>query len=138
MSAKYTYAVWRRKRSTAIVKLFPKGKWTYTINVGEKTMPAAEYFGGHTYLMEDAMYPFTILDPKASTQYDAEITIRWWGLMWQAEAIRLWFARALVLYNDQNRKILKPYGLLKRDPRVKERKKYGLKKARKSPQWSKR
>jgi len=84
------------------------------------------------------MYPFTVLDPKSAKTYDAEIIIRGWWLMWQAEAIRLWFARALVAYNDENRKVLKPYGLLKRDPRVKERKKYGLKKARKSPQWSKR
>lgn len=58
--------------------------------------------------------------------------------MGQAEAIRLAFARALVAYNEANRLQLKPYGLLKRDPRIKERKKPGLKKARKSPQWSKR
>ena len=138
MSAKYTYAVWRRKRSTAIVKLFPKWTWKYTLTAWEKTVPLEEYFGGHSYLTEDAMYPFTVLDAKAAKKYDAEIIIRWWWLMGQAESIRLWFARALVAYNEENRKVLKPYGLLKRDPRVKERKKYGLKKARKSPQWSKR
>jgi small subunit ribosomal protein S9 len=55
-----------------------------------------------------------------------------------AEAIRLAFARALVEYNPEYRSVLKPYGLLKRDPREKERKKYGLKKARRAPQWSKR
>ena len=58
--------------------------------------------------------------------------------MGQAEAIRLGFSRALVIGNEDNRLTLKPHGLLKRDPRIKERKKPGLKKARKSPQWSKR
>ena len=58
--------------------------------------------------------------------------------MGQTEAIRLAFARALVKENEGNRTVLKPYGLLKRDPRVKERKKPGLKKARKSLEWSKR
>jgi small subunit ribosomal protein S9 len=58
--------------------------------------------------------------------------------MGQAEALRLGLARALVLYNEEYRLTLKPHGLLKRDPRIKERKKPGLKKARKSAQWSKR
>ena len=58
--------------------------------------------------------------------------------MGQAEALRLGFARAMVIEKEENRLTLKPHGLLKRDPRIKERKKPGLKKARKSPQWSKR
>ena len=58
--------------------------------------------------------------------------------MGQTEAVRLGFARALVLQTEGNRTTLKPFGYLKRDARVKERKKPGLKKARKSPQWSKR
>jgi len=82
MSAKYTYAVWRRKRSTAIVKMFPKGTWKYTLTVWEKTLTLKEYFGGHKYLIEDAMYPFTVLDPKSAKTYDAEIIIRGWWLMW--------------------------------------------------------
>jgi small subunit ribosomal protein S9 len=56
----------------------------------------------------------------------------------QAEAIRLAISRALVEFNPEYRLVIKPYGLLKRDPREKERKKPGLRKARKSPQWSKR
>lgn len=58
--------------------------------------------------------------------------------MGQAEALRLGFSRALVIEKESHRLVLKPHGLLKRDPRIKERKKPGLKKARKSAQWSKR
>jgi len=135
---KYFGTVWRRKSSSAVVKLFPKGKGNITVRKGDKQVPLEEYFGGHAYMIEDALYPFAVLGPKAAKEYDAEIVVRGWGLMGQAEAIRLGIARWLVKMNEDNRKILKPYGLLKRDPRVKERKKPGLKKARKSPQWSKR
>lgn len=135
---KYWYAVGRRKMSTAIVRLFPKGKWEFIIKKWDQTLSLKEYFGGHAYLIEDALMPFTILGNKAEKKYDAEIIVKGWGMMGQAEAIRLWFARALVVGNEENRLTLKPHGLLKRDPRVKERKKPGLKKARKSPQWSKR
>lgn len=135
---KYLYAVGRRKRSTAVVKLYPKGSGSYSIRKWEGTVSIKDYFGGHTYMVEDCFFPFTVLGDKAQSMYDAEITVRWWGLMGQAEAIRLAFARALVEHNESNRLTLKPHGLLKRDPRVKERKKPWLKKARKSPEWSKR
>jgi small subunit ribosomal protein S9 len=71
-------------------------------------------------------------------KFDAEITITGGGIAGQSDAIRLGFARALILHDADFRLTLKPYGLLKRDPRVKERKKPGLKKARKGPTWSKR
>lgn len=135
---KYIYAVWRRKSSTAVVKLFPKWSWKTLIRVWEKTTDLKGYFWGHWYMIEDIYYPFEVVWPKTAKTYDLEIVVRWWGLMWQAEAIRLWIARWLVKVNEENRKILKPYWLLKRDPRIKERKKPGLKKARKSPQRSKR
>lgn len=124
--------------STATIKLYPKGKGNFVIKKGDQQVSIKEYFGGYEYLVEDALMPFTILWNKAEKSYDAEITVIWGGIMGQAEAIRLWFARSLVVGNEDNRLTLKPYGLLKRDPRVKERKKPGLKKARKSPQWSKR
>ena len=89
-------------------------------------------------MIENVMMPFTILSAKAAKTYDAEVILRGGGIMGQAEALRLAFARALVLEKEDHRLVLKPHGLLKRDPRVKERKKPGLKKARKSPQWSKR
>ncbi len=135
---KYFGTVWRRKCSSAVVKLFPKGKGNITIRKWGEFISMKEYFGGHGYMMEDILYPFHIMGPKAAKEFDVEVVVRGWGMMGQAEAIRLGIARWLVEMNEENRKLLKPYGLLKRDPRVKERKKPGLKKARKSPQWSKR
>lgn len=135
---KYFGTVWRRKSSSAVVKLFPKGTGKITVRKNDEFITLKEYFGGHWYMVEDILYPFAIIWPKASKGYDAEIVVRGGWLMGQAEAIRLGIARWLVEQNEDNRKLLKPYGLLKRDPRVKERKKPGLKKARKSPQWSKR
>jgi len=96
------------------------------------------FFGGNKYLIEDALYPFYLIGNDWKNKFDAEILVKGGGLRGQAEAIRLAFARALVEYNPEFRIQLKPYGLLKRDPREKERKKYGLKKARRAPQWSKR
>lgn len=89
-------------------------------------------------MIEDLFSPFIRMGDTVQKGYDAEIIVRGGGNMGQTEAIRLAFARALVKENEGNRTTLKPYGLLKRDPRVKERKKPGLKKARKSPEWSKR
>jgi small subunit ribosomal protein S9 len=71
-------------------------------------------------------------------KFDLEITINGGGIAWQADAIKLGLARALITFDADLRVTLKPYGLLKRDPRIKERKKPGLKKARKGPTWSKR
>ncbi len=137
-TSKYIYAVWRRKCSTAVVKMYPKGSWKVTVKSGEKISTLKEYFWGHAYMIEDIYYPFEVIWPKVSKSFDLEVVVKWWWLMWQAESIRLWIARWLVKHNEDNRKILKPYWLLKRDPRIKERKKPGLKKARKSPQRSKR
>lgn len=124
--------------STAVVKLFPSWSGKLVIKHNDKILTLEEFFGGHTYLLENTLYPFAVLGKDAQKSYDAEIVVRGGGLAWQAGAIRLWFARALVEAQGDARVQLKPYGLLKRDPRVKERKKPGLKKARKSPQWSKR
>lgn len=135
---RYLYAVWRRKSSSAVIKLYPKGTGKYTIRKGDDQVSIEDYFGGHKYMIEDCYFPFTILGDKAQSMYDAEIVVRGWGLMGQAEAIRLGFARALVEHNESNRLTLKPHGLLVRDPRVKERKKPGRRKARKKPEWSKR
>lgn len=135
---KYLYAVWRRKRSTAVVKLYPKGTGSFKVRKNWEFITLKEYFGGHAYMIEDALMPFTVMWKKNHLSFDAEIVVKGWWLMGQAESIRLWFSRWLVLSNESNRLQLKPFGLLKRDPRVKERKKPWLKKARKSPQWSKR
>jgi small subunit ribosomal protein S9 len=89
-------------------------------------------------LYENAVMPLLVLGKEYITQFDAEIVIRGGWIAGQSDAIKLGFARALINWNAELRTTLKPYGLLKRDPRIKERKKPGLKKARKAPTRSKR
>jgi small subunit ribosomal protein S9 len=135
----YYYAIGRRKESTAIVKLFSKGTGNFvvkTANGQQKTLQ--EYFGGNLYLLDNALSPFTTLSKDHPKQFDLEITINGGGIAGQSDAIKLGIARALITFDADLRVTLKPYGLLKRDPRIKERKKPGLKKARKGPTWSKR
>lgn len=88
--------------------------------------------------MDNALAPFATLGADMAKKFDAAIKICGGGIAGQSDAIKLAFARALIEWNPEFRLTLKPFGLLKRDPRVKERKKPGLKKARKSPTWSKR
>lgn len=133
---KYTFAVGRRKTATASIKLFPNGKGEYTVVKKDKRMPLADYFLGHPHLLHDAMAALTTLGFAA--KFDADIRVTSGGKAGQADAIKLGFARALVEYSPETRTQLKPHELLKRDPRSKERKKPGLKKARKAPKWSKR
>ncbi|HOG15350.1 MAG TPA: 30S ribosomal protein S9 [Candidatus Absconditabacterales bacterium] len=135
----YNYAVGRRKETSAVIKLFPKGKGDFIIRLSSgKTLPLKEYFGGNAHLYENAIMPLLILGKDYIRQFDAEIVIRGGGVAGQSDAIKLAFARSLVDRNSDFRTQLKPYGLLKRDSRIKERKKPGLKKARKAPTWSKR
>ena len=135
----YNYALWRRKETTAVVKLFPKWSGNFIVKKPWwKEMSLKEYFWGNHYLYENAIKSFDILWKDKLNQYDAEIKISWGGISGQADAIRLWFSRALIDWNSEFRLTLKPYWLLKRDPRIKERKKPGLKKARKWPTRSKR
>lgn len=137
-SKNYTYALWRRKTSTAIIKLYPKGTGKFNIVKDEKSISLQQYFGWNKYLLEDSLYPFYVLGNDLMSKFDADIVVRWWGIKGHAEAIRLAFSRALIDYSPEFKTQLKPYWLLKRDPREKERKKPGLRKARRSPQWSKR
>lgn len=135
----YTYAIGRRKETTAVVKLFGNGVGNFTIKTSNGSQkPLADYFGGNLYLLEAALSPLNTLGADYLKKFDAEIVVSGWGISGQADAIKLGFARALIEWNPELRLTLKPYGLLKRDPRVKERKKPGLKKARKGPTWSKR
>lgn len=140
MAAKeYNYAVGRRKETSAVIKLFPKGNWDFKVRLaGWKEIQLKEYFGGNSHLYENAVMPLLILWRDYVKQFDAEITIRGWWVSGQSDAIKLAFARSLIDWNADFRTQLKPYGLLKRDARIKERKKPGLKKARKAPTWSKR
>ena len=135
----YFSAVGRRKESTAVVKLFPKGTGNLIVkSASEKERTVQEYFGGNLYLLQNTLLPFETMGKGIMNQFDAEITVKWGGIAGQADAIKLWISRALIERNSDARLTLKPHGLLKRDPRIKERKKPGLKKARKRPTWSKR
>ena len=135
----YNYAIGRRKETSTVVKLYAKGTGQYSLSTAngvQKTLQ--EYFGGNVYLYENAILPFVTLGADIVNQFDATIKVVGGGIAGQSDAIKLAFARALIDYNPEWRLTLKPYGLLKRDPRIKERKKPGLKKARKAPTWSKR
>ena len=135
----YTNAVGRRKATTATVKLYAKGAGNILVKtVTGKEYTLADYFGGNVYLYKNAVLPFTTLGNDVLKKFDAEIKIVGGGIAGQSDAIKLAFSRALVEWNSDLRTTLKPHGLLKRDPRIKERKKPGLKKARKAPTWSKR
>lgn len=120
----------RRKTSVARVRLVP-GTGTITVNGHE----AAGYFG-RSVLMTLVESPFKVTD--TSGRFDVIATLSGGGLSGQAGALRHGIARALLEAGDEYRGELKKAGLLRRDPRMVERKKYGLKKARKRPQFSKR
>jgi len=120
----------RRKEAIARVRIQPgSGKWL--IN----GRPLDEYFPNkvHQQLISE---PFVTLG--AEDQFDVIARITGGGVTGQAGALRLGIARSLVLVDPENRPVLKRAGFLTRDARIKERKKYGLKKARKAPQYSKR
>jgi len=123
-------ATGRRKEAVARVRLVPgTGQWK--INGRELT----DYFPSrvHQQLVKS---PLALLD--AVTQFDVIARVHGGGISGQAGALRLGIARALVVIDPENRPVLKKAGFLTRDARVVERKKYGLKKARKAPQYSKR
>ena len=124
------YGTGRRKKSVARVYLEP-GKGVITVN----KRPLEEYFGLET-LKVIVRQPLEALN--ATDKYDINISVHGGGFTGQAGAIRHGIARALVEADPENRPVLKKAGYLTRDPRMKERKKYGLKGARRAPQFSKR
>jgi small subunit ribosomal protein S9 len=127
---KYFYGLGRRKSSVAQVRLF-KGAGNMAIN--EK--PADEYVKPAS-LIQEILKPLKKLGQESN--YDIMIHVRGGGFRGQVDAMRLGVARALLKIDAQFRKELKSQGFLRRDPRIIERKKYGLKKARKAPQYTKR
>jgi small subunit ribosomal protein S9 len=131
-TAKYTEGIGRRKTSTARVRLTIAKSTSILVN----EVPLAEYFKSLAH-QKDVM---SVLGAQDAGIEDYEITakVSGGGLSSQAEAIRLGIARALVKEKATRRSVLKPLGFLKRDPRSVERKKFGLLKARRRPQWSKR
>ena len=126
----YFYGTGRRKKSVARVRLYPG---TGVITVNGKSID--EYFGLET-LKLIVNQPFATTDSIG--KFDLVANVRGGGLSGQAGAIRHGAARALVTADETYEPLLKKAGLLTRDPRMKERKKYGLKAARRAPQFSKR
>ena len=127
---KYIETVGRRKTSIARVRLF-EGSGKMTVNDKD----AKQYFS-LPRLVADAMAPLTSL--KIAGEWDVTAKVSGGGIHAQAGAVRLGVARALVEKNAEWKKLLRVFGFLTRDSRMVERKKYGLKKARRSPQWAKR
>jgi small subunit ribosomal protein S9 len=121
----------KRKQAIARVFLVP-GEGNIIINK----------ISGEKYLQYNTTYLNKIWDPlkklNLETQYNIIVIVKGGGLTGQADAIQLGVARLICKMDHNNRSILKPFGLLTRDARIKERKKYGLRKARKAPQYSKR
>jgi small subunit ribosomal protein S9 len=123
--------VGKRKQAIARVFLTP-GEGNIIIN----KVPGEKYLQYNTAYLENIWKPLKIINLEK--QFDIIVLVKGGGLTGQAEAIQLGIARLLCKMEQPNRAILKPYGLLTRNARVKERKKYGLRKARKAPQYSKR
>lgn len=128
---RYIEAIGRRKTATARVRITPSKTNTITVN----DRPLDTYFAAEA--LQKKIVDLFAADESIGT-YIITAHVYGGGLSAQAEAIRLGVARALVKESQDRRIPLKKEGYLKRDPRSKERKKFGLRKARKSPQWSKR
>ncbi|HAS80496.1 MAG: 30S ribosomal protein S9 [Candidatus Nomurabacteria bacterium GW2011_GWE1_32_28] len=133
---KYIEAVGRRKTSTARVRIWKSVKHIFIINERD----AKEYFKTEEErrLIADPIIKGLTGEEKIDHKWKVEVKVSGGGAHSQAEAVRHGLARALVLSDIELRGKMKTLGYLKRDPRAKERRKFGLKKARKAPQWSKR
>lgn len=129
---KYVEGIGRRKTASARVRLTPAKETTFVIN--EKTLE--EYFPHEAQRLE--IMSVLKAEDAGIEHYSVSVHVSGSGLSAQADAIKLGIARALVKEKGERRGILKPLGFLKRDPRSVERKKFGLRKARRRPQWSKR
>lgn len=127
----YFYALGRRKSATARVRL-TTGKGAITVN----GKPATEYFADSKYLLTKLQQPFVVVDNV--NKFDVSAVVSGGGHEGQAEAIRLAIAKSLVVMNEDLKATLKRADLLSRDSRERERKKFGLKGARKQRQFTKR
>jgi small subunit ribosomal protein S9 len=128
----YYYGMGRRKTAVARVRLYPNGEGNVTVN-GKQ---AQSYFGQREALLATINSPLRLLE--LNDAYDMNIKVLGGGVSGQAGAIRHALARALVRVNPEWKPMLRRAGFLTRDPRMKERKKPGLKRARKAPQYTKR
>ena len=131
LKIKQNWATGKRKTAVAQVQFFPKGKGKISIN----KRIIKEYFPVFD-LFQIVLSPLKLLNQEKF--FDFRIKVHGGGMKSQAEAVRLGITRALVSFNPEWRKELKSAGFLRRDARKKERKKPGLKRARRAPQWAKR
>lgn len=127
----YFYANGKRKTSVASVRLISEGKGAVVIN----NRPFENYFPVLTD-QDKVVSPLKLTGNLKI--FDVSVKVNGGGVHSQAEAVRHGISKALLLFNGEYRSVLKPLGYLTRDSRVKERKKYGLKRARRAPQWQKR
>lgn len=128
---KYIYAIGRRKSASAQIRLYPKGKGVFVVN--DKS--AVDYFQNEMLVTRavEALGMNNLLDT-----FDITVLVSGGGRTGQSDAIRLGVARALLEHDPALKPQIRVARLLTRDSRVKERKKYGLRGARRAPQWSKR
>lgn len=127
----YTYGLGRRKAATARARLY-KGKGNITIN----DKPALDYLSGNKAHLAEITDPLALVEKQAD--FDITVKVSGGGHAGQVDAIKLAIAKALTTEFPDLRPVLKKAGFVKRDPREKERKKYGLRGARKKEQFSKR
>ena len=127
----YFYGLGRRKSASASVRILP-GKGEITIN----GKPAADYLDGNKTLLAEVTDPLAVVSKQK--EFDVTVLVKGGGLSGQVDAIKLGIAKALTAAHADLRPVLKKAELLKRDPREKERKKYGLRSARRREQFSKR
>lgn len=129
--AKYDYGLGRRKSATARARLI-KGKGNVTIN----DKPAADYLGNNKTMLAEITDPLALVGKQQD--FDVTIRVSGGGLAGQVDAIKMAIAKAITVGHADLRSTLKKAEFLRRDPREKERKKYGLRSARKREQYSKR
>lgn len=129
--AKYDYGLGRRKSATARARLI-KGKGNVTIN----DKPAADYLGQNKTMLAEITDPLAVVGKQKD--FDVTIRVSGGGLAGQVDAIKMAIAKAITVGHADLRSTLKKAEFLRRDPREKERKKYGLRSARKREQYSKR
>ena len=130
---RYIEAIGRRKTSTARVRITEAKSNSFVMVNDDKKME--EYFP--TKELQEVVNE-ALIKSKVPSKFTVSVLVRGGGISSQAEAVRHGISRALLKFDEELKKDLKKAGFLKRDPRMKERKKPGLKKARKAPQWSKR
>lgn len=129
--SKYYFAIGRRKTAVSTIRLFTQGDKTIEVN-GKSHK---DYFATEDL---QQIVESSLKKMKAEEKFKVLARVAGGGLHAQAEAVRHGISRALVEFNPDFRKRLRRAGYLTRDPRVRERKKFGLKRARKAPQWAKR